>query len=153
MGLGGNSGMESVVVLCNHLHKMLQRTPPGKKPSLSAIKDAFEGYQNERLPRAREVLALSGQVLRMQSGESLPYKVLANDILPWVPDRVIASQFGDFIVQAPKLDFLDASGFPRGSRLWRDQGEKGAGSSRSFLFSACVVGAVAVAAASTMLIY
>ncbi|KAI4601743.1 hypothetical protein KJ359_010607 [Pestalotiopsis sp. 9143b] len=84
MGLGGNSGMESVVVLCNHLHKMLQRTPPGKKPSLSAIKDAFEGYQNERLPRAREVLALSGQVLRMQSGESLPYKVLANDILPWI---------------------------------------------------------------------
>ncbi|KAJ0103979.1 hypothetical protein J7T55_010996 [Diaporthe amygdali] len=121
MGLGGNSGMESIAVLCNHLHRVLKQTPAGTKPGIEALTQAFSGYQAERLARARQVLALSGLVLRMQSGAAPWYKAMGNLVLPMIPDQTIAGQFGKFLHQAPKFEFLDSSGFPRGARPWKDE--------------------------------
>lgn len=152
MGLGGNSGMESVAVLCNHLHRMLKQTPSGTKPSIEALTKAFSGYQAERLARARQVLALSGLVLRMQSGAAPWYKAMGNLVLPMIPDQTIAGQFGKFLHQAPKFEFLDSSGFPRGARPWKDEEDaqmkgKAKNSDQSPLLWVSAMGLVAATAA------
>ena len=120
IALGGNSAMESVVVLCNHLQQMIA-TQQGAKPSLSTLDRTFKGYQDERHARVKEIMELSGLITKVQAWETPFHKFLATWVLPLQSDRAIADQLGEIIRGAPKLDFVGGGGFARGRLEWKDE--------------------------------
>jgi hypothetical protein len=132
IALGGNSGMESVVVLCNHLERMMKNK---ETTSSATIHNVFAAYQDERLDRMKQISNLSSFITRVQAWDSLWHRFLGTWVLPLQPDRVMADQMGEIMRVAPKLDFLSTRGFPSGRLLWKDeeakmnQLEKGRGSS------------------------
>ncbi|KAL8826054.1 MAG: hypothetical protein Q9170_007552, partial [Blastenia crenularia] len=78
--------MESVVVLCNHLHRTLSahhhfqnpnnpnNTIRPSKPTLEAMCAA---YQAERAPRMRQIMAFSSLLTKLQAWDSLLLRFLA----------------------------------------------------------------------------
>ncbi|KAK2624713.1 hypothetical protein QTJ16_005906 [Diplocarpon rosae] len=120
IALGGNSGMESIVVLSNHLrHMMIQQQ--GSKPSLATLQRVFSAYQSERHLRVKEIMEFSSLITKVQAWDTPFHKFLANWVLPLQPDRAIADQLGQIIRGAPKLDFVSTRGFSAGSMGWNDE--------------------------------
>ncbi|KAF2726640.1 FAD binding domain protein [Polyplosphaeria fusca] len=120
IALGGNSSMESAVVLCNHLHRMLDQHA-GAKPSRDSIRKAFDMYQKERIPRMKEILEFSSLITRVQAWETPMLKFIANWVLPYQADRGIADQLGEIIRRAPKLNWVDTNDFGKGRLAWQDE--------------------------------
>ncbi|PVH72165.1 FAD/NAD(P)-binding domain-containing protein [Cadophora sp. DSE1049] len=102
IALGGNSGMESVVVLCNHLERMMKNK---ETPSSATIDKVFAAYQDERLDRMKQISNLSSFITRIQAWDSLWHRFLGTWVLPLQPDRAMADQMGEIMRGAPKLDF------------------------------------------------
>lgn len=120
MALGGNSGIESVAVLTNHLRRMLVDNN-WKKPSSEALEKALAGYQAERLERMQSIMFFSSFVNKVQGWVSPAYKILSTWILPFLPQRMLADQMSDIIRGAPVLDFVPSDGFPLGKKKWKNE--------------------------------
>ncbi|KAI9730796.1 MAG: hypothetical protein M1818_008076 [Claussenomyces sp. TS43310] len=118
IALGGNSGMESIVVLCNHLHRVMKNS---EKLSTATIHDVFAAYQVERQERMRQIMELSSLITKVQAWDTLWHRVLSTYVLPLQPDRATADQIGDIVCKAPKLDYLSTRGFPSGRLQWKDK--------------------------------
>lgn len=110
--------MESVVVLCNHLHKMVAEQE-GAKPSPATLNKVFASYQEERHGRMKAIMDLSARTTRLQSWENGLYKFLATRAMPLIPHRFIVKQLGKFTTPAPKLDYVSLEGFARGKIPWK----------------------------------
>lgn len=120
--------MESVVVLCNHLHALLHpRNPPNPnpnpnasipKPDDAALNTLFSSYQSARRARMQQILQLSSLVTRIQAWDTPWHRFLGSWVLPFLPDRATADQIGEIIRAAPKLEFVDTKGFPGGRMEW-----------------------------------
>lgn len=117
IALGGNSGMESIVVLCNHLHRAVK---DNGKPSNATIHNIFAAYQAERHDRMKQIMELSSLITKVQAWDTLWHRFLSTCMLPLQPDRATADQIGDIISKAPKLDYVSTRGFPSGRMQWKD---------------------------------
>ncbi|KAI0132728.1 hypothetical protein BJ170DRAFT_666126 [Xylariales sp. AK1849] len=116
MGLGGNSSIESVAVLTNHLHQMLVGNN-WRKPSSSKLEETLAAYQEERVGRMKHIFKFSSS---MSQGWKTPwYKFLSTWILPALPDRLLAAEMSKIVSAAPKLDFLALKDLPSGRVPWK----------------------------------
>jgi 2-polyprenyl-6-methoxyphenol hydroxylase-like FAD-dependent oxidoreductase len=149
MALGGNSGMESVAVLCNQLNRLQNETPAGQKPSAAAITAAFDRYQERRKPRMHEISKTSALITRVHAWDSPMHKFLSTWVLPMQPDSAMATLMGNVIKGGEKLDYVDDSTFPSGAMPFEDKednGKAGAASGSSSMvnsMTARVVGGMA----------
>lgn len=121
MGLGGNSSMESVAVLTNHLRQMLADNN-WRKPSSARLEKALAAYQEERLGRMKHIYRFSSN---MSQGWKTPwFKFLSTWILPAIPDSMLAAEMAKIISGAPTLDFLAIKQPPPGRIPWEDADKK-----------------------------
>ncbi|KAI1387733.1 uncharacterized protein F4822DRAFT_430479 [Hypoxylon trugodes] len=150
MGLGGNSGIESVAVLTNHLRKMLVDNN-WTKPSKSALEKALAGYQAERLERMRHIFSFSSN---LSQGWSTPwYKFLALWVLPMLPDRSLVGEMSAIISSAPTLNFVEAGRFPSGRVPWNYEVKKTLVSKEGGGVKTSKLGGMGVLIALTAMIY
>ncbi|KAH7311416.1 FAD binding domain protein [Stachybotrys elegans] len=122
IALGGNTAMESVVVLCNHIKRMVT-AQQGAKPSPATLEKTLMGYQTERHARAKEIMELSGLITKVQAWDTPLHKFMATWALPLQPDRTVPDQLGEIIRGAPKLEFVEIDGFAKGRLPWKDEEE------------------------------
>ena len=120
MALGGNSGMESVVVLTNHLRRMLEQQQHGARPSKTTLNATFQAYQDERLPRMRRIMEFSSLISRVQAWDNPFLKWVSIYLLPYLPERKLANDLGEIIRKAPKLDFVPLGQWNEGLLEWED---------------------------------
>lgn len=118
VGLGGNSSMESVVVLANLLHKAVKQHRNGK-PDAGAIESLLAGYQAERSVRMQQVIDFSGLATKVQAWDNIWYKALSR-IMPLLPDNTFALQAGKLIKAASKLDYVPLLDDMKGTVKWED---------------------------------
>lgn len=114
--------LESVVVLCNHLHSMLM-SQQGKKPDLETLNKALAAYQEERMPRVLRITDFSTQVAEGQAWVTPLHKFYTKWLLPLLKDRVLADVIADLMRGAPKLAYVGSSGFGKGTVQWDDEKE------------------------------
>ena len=112
--------MELVVVLCNHLRKMMGHHC-GARPSMATMNKAFVAYQKGCEPRMRHIMDYSGLITKVQAWTTPLYKFIGVWVLPLQPDRAIADQLGEIIKGAPKLDFVNVRDFASGRLSWKDE--------------------------------
>ncbi|PHH71951.1 hypothetical protein CDD82_6243 [Ophiocordyceps australis] len=124
MGLGGNSAIEGVACLMNHLDHAL-RTTKGSKPSATALNMAFAAYQSDQKQRVKELMGISNMVAKMHTSATRLHTFVANWVLPHLNDASFAAYVGDYIARAPKLNFLPCNGYASGQMPWlyKDEGE------------------------------
>jgi 2-polyprenyl-6-methoxyphenol hydroxylase-like FAD-dependent oxidoreductase len=79
-GIGFNSGVQDVVVLCNNLRQLLNESPTSD-PSSDAITNAFKEYQSARESAARQDVSFSMHLTRVQAWSNLIYWALAYWVL------------------------------------------------------------------------
>ncbi|KAL8671459.1 MAG: hypothetical protein Q9168_004047 [Polycauliona sp. 1 TL-2023] len=124
IALGGNSGMESVVVLTNVLRRILLASGSSSssscKPSLEALTEGFQAYQDQHLPRMRHIMEFSRLVTRTQAWDSWGLKMLSIWVVPYLPQRKMANDLGEIIRTAPKLDFVPLGDWDDGLLEWED---------------------------------
>ncbi|CAN8104628.1 unnamed protein product [Discula destructiva] len=119
MAFGGNSSIESVAVLTNHLRQLLVEQPAGTKPSAEQLEQTLSKYQEERKPRMNEIFKFSGEVTRAQAWANPWYKFMATWVVPLMPERTFGDYLGKIISAAPKLDFIEVGEFPSGRIPWK----------------------------------
>lgn len=123
MGLGGNSAIEGIASLMNHLERVVApaRQKQSGRPSATALSMAFAAYQEERKQRMRELMDLSNMVAKMHTYATPLHKFMANWMLPLADDRTFADRVGAYIATAPKLDFVPEApgGFTTGRLPWQ----------------------------------
>lgn len=110
IALGGNTAMEGVVVLCNHLQRALAKHvdslgAPFKPITRAALMDCFEAYKNQHRRRVLAIMTLSRVITGAQAWETPIAKFLALRVLPMLPDRTLAAILGLIIGSAPKVEF------------------------------------------------
>ncbi|KAL8662412.1 MAG: hypothetical protein Q9202_004733 [Teloschistes flavicans] len=66
IALGGNSSMESVVVLCNHLRQMMVHQC-GARPSPATLRNTVAAHQDERKPRMKHIMEYSSLITSVQA--------------------------------------------------------------------------------------
>ncbi|KAK8037112.1 hypothetical protein PG991_001426, partial [Apiospora marii] len=114
MAFGGNSSIESVAVLANHLRRMLQDSQ-GVRPNGAAIEKALAAYQSERIDRMMEIFKFSSEITKSQAWANKWYKFLALWVVPFLPKRTFGDLISGIISRGPKLDFVEVgAGFPSG---------------------------------------
>ncbi|KAL8979776.1 MAG: hypothetical protein Q9205_004972, partial [Flavoplaca limonia] len=105
--LGGNTGMESVVVLANELYR-LKAVTSSATPTKEAIRTTFQRYQELRMLRVQRVRFLSGLITRLQAFDGIIMRCMAQWIVPTlIGDKRIADQLGCLLKGSPKLDFIE----------------------------------------------
>ncbi len=112
--------MESAVVFCNHLQRMMV-DQCGAKPSPATLTKAFAAYQNERKPRVKHIMEYSSLITNVQAWRTPIYRFVATWVLPLQSDRAVADQLGEIIRRAPKLDFVDIGDFVPGRLSWKHE--------------------------------
>jgi hypothetical protein len=119
MGLGGNSGIESVVVLTNHLHQFLADNNQAK-PSGAELQKVFHAYQTERYDRVNNIYKFSNFVNEAQGWSTWWYWFMSTWLVPLLPQRLLADQLGGILSAGAKLDFVDVGNFPSGRMPWKN---------------------------------
>lgn len=126
IALGGNSGIESVAVLCNHLQRLLQEGGAAK-PTAAALDAVFAAYQAERLKRMQDILAVSSLITKVQAWDTRWHRFMATWLLPLQADRTTADQMSEIIRKGPKLEYVALEGFRKGRIPFDDEREAGRG--------------------------
>lgn len=125
IALGGNSTMESVVVLCNHIEGTLA-AHHGGRVSRATLEKVFGQYQRDREERMHEIMNLSSLITRLQAWDGIAPKLLACWVLPFQADHILTDQLGELIRKAPKLNYVGVGrGFARGRLQWADDEDSG----------------------------
>lgn len=118
--LGGNTGIESVAVLTNELHRLARTTPSGR-PTQQAITATFQRYQQLRSARVRKIHFVSGFITRLQAFDGVLMRFTARYVVPLlIGDRRIADQLGYLVRDSPKLDFIPLVS-RKGTMAWNDE--------------------------------
>jgi 2-polyprenyl-6-methoxyphenol hydroxylase-like FAD-dependent oxidoreductase len=121
IALGGNSTMESVVVLCNHLERTLA-AHHGGRVSRATLRRVFDQYQRDREKRMHEIMELSSLITRVQAWDGILPKALACWVLPFQADHKLTDQLGELVRKAPKLDYVEVDRvFEQGRLAWEDE--------------------------------
>lgn len=124
IGLGGNSGMESVVALTNLLNKAV-KSDAQAKPDYDTVQRLLTEYQSERQERMRKIVDFSGLATKLQAWETPLHKIMSR-VAPFLPDDTFAKQASALFKGAPKLDFIPVPGNIKGTMQWDDEIPTGA---------------------------
>jgi hypothetical protein len=116
-GFGGNSTMESVVLLVNLIHRAIKEQPQGTNLGRATVEALLREYQAERTVRMRQLIDFSALTTKVQAWENVGYKILSR-IVPLLPDKMFALQTANLIKGAPKLDFVPAPWDSKGTVAW-----------------------------------
>ncbi|KAL9003537.1 MAG: hypothetical protein Q9188_003595 [Gyalolechia gomerana] len=119
LALGGNSGMESVVVLTNLLHANLSAAD-FISPSRHTLNCLFQRYQDQRLPRMKHIMEFSRLITRTQAWDNWILKMVSIWVLPYLPQRKLANDLEEIIRKAPMLDFVPLGEWKQGRLEWED---------------------------------
>ncbi|KAF2137749.1 uncharacterized protein K452DRAFT_235327 [Aplosporella prunicola CBS 121167] len=120
IGLGGNSSMESIVVLTNLLHRAIKDYEArGTKPKKAAIEALLYQYQAERTLRMRQIIDFSALATKVQAWENLGYKIMSR-VMPLLPENTFALKTSKLIKAAPKLDFVATPLDTKATIPWED---------------------------------
>ncbi|KAJ1337160.1 FAD dependent monooxygenase [Microdochium nivale] len=120
IALGGNSGMESMALLTNLLHRTLSAHPNSAKPTRATLTKVFQEYQDRRIPRMRKIVEFSNLITRVQAWDGFAMKATALYVLPYQSRTALGQQIGEVICDAEKLDFVPIK--PRPGRIaWKEQ--------------------------------
>lgn len=111
--------MESVVVLSNHLHRMLV-AQQGARPSAATLRRVFEKYQAEQHSRIKGVMNYSSRITCVQAWDGLVPKFLANWVLPSVWDSFVADDLGKIIAGGTMLEYIDCPATFQGRMAWKN---------------------------------
>ncbi|KAJ9273241.1 hypothetical protein DTO212C5_826 [Paecilomyces variotii] len=150
IGLGGNMALESVAVLCNHLHAMLV-SQQGKKPDLVTLNKAFAAYQEERMPRVLHITDFSTKVAEGQAWVTPFHKFYTKWLIPLLKERALADMIAELMRGAPKLAYVDSSSFGKGTVQWDDEKEdKKETAKRSLQWTMSVATLVGIVAIGTI---
>lgn len=124
MALGGNLGIESVIVLTNLLRKEFRkREGEGRNMGNTEIQTVFEQFQIQQLGRARAVFDLSAFVSRAQAWDTPWLKFSSMYIAPRTDPRTMPNAVGEILRRAPILDFLPLGTWPEGKMKWENGDE------------------------------
>ncbi|KAI6087584.1 FAD binding domain protein [Hypoxylon rubiginosum] len=139
IALGGNSAMESVVVLCNQISRMMEENG-GIKPDQGTLERHLKAYQDEQRNRVWFIMKFSGLITSIQAWDSPFTKFLAVWVLPLLPNRFLALSLGLIIRTAPRLEAAGNSGV----ETWRNKVESTVKNRFDILRTRKVVGAFIV---------
>ncbi|KAI0017756.1 FAD binding domain protein [Xylariomycetidae sp. FL0641] len=119
LAFGGNSAIEGVVAVLNHVQRTLARPRGKQRPSGTALSAAFAAYEGEQRERMRGLMELSNLVARIHTYATPLHRLLATWVLPLRDDAVFANQVGEYIAAAPQANFCPPSTKYRGRLAWR----------------------------------
>lgn len=135
ISLGANNAIESTVILTNMLHAMYEnaaRVPKkveaevaeSRSTHLSMVREAFEGYANQRYDRAKMCVELSGLYTRFGAWDNWGYEVLGRYLAPLVGERLPVSWlFSPIAKGGAVLDFIEESDRQEGRIRWDHEGK------------------------------
>ncbi|RAK99276.1 FAD-dependent oxidoreductase [Aspergillus ibericus CBS 121593] len=104
IGQGGNSAIETVAALANHLASLRRKTPD-RAPSLTELKTCLQTWQTERHDRAHKVWSAANAATRMEAGDTLYHRIIGQYMLPYL-GSYLTDGMSELIKGAEKLDFL-----------------------------------------------
>lgn len=105
LAFGGNSAIEGIASLMNHLHRATADTK-GARPSATALTRAFAAYQSEQRERLRQLVFLSNAFAKITTYATPLHRFLANWVMPLGDERAVADRIGWYVARAPRLEFL-----------------------------------------------
>lgn len=105
LAFGGNSAIEGIASLMNHLHRATADTK-GARPSATALTRAFSAYQAEQRERLRQLVYLSNAFAKITTYATPLHRFLANWVMPLGDERAVADRIGWYVARAPRLEFL-----------------------------------------------
>lgn len=116
-GLGGNTGIESITVLTNELHRLLESTHH-VRPARPAIMGMLQRYQEQRMSRVRKIRILSGFITRLQALDGPLMRYMALWFIPYlIGYERIGEQLAHIVRHSPKLNFICLKS-RRGTMSW-----------------------------------
>ncbi|KAK3389430.1 hypothetical protein B0H63DRAFT_427900 [Podospora didyma] len=117
LGQGGNSSIESVASLMNHLHALVEEKP---NPSTAELEEAFASYQEERQAQVKFIAGLTGSYTRWATWRNWLGWFMQSWMWPLLGDRFIVNWFlSPMIKDSIKLDFVEEKNLPAGKVLWK----------------------------------
>jgi FAD dependent monooxygenase len=135
LGAGANIAIEDAVVLCNILHRELEKDR-NRHPSKAQITSILAEYQKERFSRAKLFTELSGKVTRAHSYDTLIGKLLATRIGPMMYETQLLKLATEW-AKAPKLDYVPVRTIDENAPGWLLVRGEEKSLSRSWLMCAC----------------
>lgn len=120
MALGGNLGIESIVVLTNLLHRALADRKGRGKLSTAELDALFEQYQVHQHPRARSIFEISSFISRVQAWDTAWMKFSSIHIAPRMNPRALPDAVGEIVRKAAVLDFLPLAKDPAARMQWEN---------------------------------
>jgi FAD dependent monooxygenase len=135
LGAGANIAIEDAVVLCNILHRELEKDR-NRHPSKAQITSILAEYQKERFSRAKLFTELSGKVTRAHSYDTLIGKLLATRIGPMMYETQLLKLATEW-AKAPKLDYVPVRTIDENAPGWLLARGEEKSLSRSWLMCAC----------------
>ena len=131
LGIGANLVVESVVTLCNILHREL-KSNPNRHFDTTELKTLFQEYQNERYERMSKYVELSGQVTRMRAYTTLFGRIMVSYVAPLMM-KGRTMKFAESLAQAPKLDYVPTRTINENAAGWKLANKKDGSTSSSWL--------------------
>ncbi|OOQ83533.1 FAD binding domain protein [Penicillium brasilianum] len=120
VGLGGNSAMESIVLLSNLLNRAIQ-IHPGGRPDIKLVEQVLSEYQTLTNERMRQIIDFSNLATRIQAWDTLFHKILSR-VVPFLPDTTFAKQAAQLIKASRKLEYVQLpKRAVRGTMPWDDE--------------------------------
>ncbi|KAJ5765405.1 hypothetical protein N7520_004964 [Penicillium odoratum] len=104
VGLGGNSAMESIVLLSNQLKRAIE-IHPGGHPDAKIVEQMLSEYQSLTKERMRKIIDFSNLASRIQAWDT-PFHKLLSRVVPYLPDTTFAKQAAQLIKASRKLEFV-----------------------------------------------
>ncbi|KAJ5918466.1 FAD-dependent monooxygenase [Penicillium verhagenii] len=104
VGLGGNSAMESIVLLSNLLNRAIQ-VHPGGRPDAKLVEQVLSEYQSLTKERMRKIIDFSNLATRIQAWDT-PFHKLLSRVVPFLPDTTFAKQAAQLIKASRKLEYV-----------------------------------------------
>ena len=119
-GIGFNSGVQDVAVLCNTLQQLLKDFP-SSAPRSDAVTNAFQTYQLTREAAARQDVSFSTHLTRIQAWASLAYWLLAYWVLSHTfVKRLLAHYVCSGYSKGEIINYIPAKELFSGSVPWHN---------------------------------
>ena len=115
-GAGGNTALESAVVLADLLKSTLDESHHGCKLDNSTIHEIFSRFQEQRKPRAKQLMTSSSQMQHLEALDNSFMKFLQLHVVPRLGAENLAPIIAYMYSPGPALKHLP-SNYPEGPVL------------------------------------
>jgi 2-polyprenyl-6-methoxyphenol hydroxylase-like FAD-dependent oxidoreductase len=120
LAFGANNCLESAVVLCNELLKLVKPDEP--KPSTAALSAAFDAYRKERVPRTKECCDLTNWYTGFAAWENFLFKLVGSSSfmmgLANMEGGPVFKSLNDYVKAGVRLDCVPLTDVKEGNSKW-----------------------------------